>query len=180
MENIKICITSLADYNGGTLLYEWFDLGNFETVNDLKKSINEWLKKLDNEYPRECEREEFFISDYIWCFKRLDKEKYDIEYYFNFQKNIQKYRDAIEKYGKIIVDESIYLKVDTENIDNHYVKTYENINDYYKYVQDELKIPENVRRYFNVEDYVADSYFRNRISCFENQENEQVNIWHTK
>jgi antirestriction protein len=59
MENSpKIYVTSLSDYNSGSLKGRWFDLSEYTSADDLLADIHSMLKSFGSD------REEWFISDF--------------------------------------------------------------------------------------------------------------------
>lgn len=59
---MKIAITDLKDYNEGILRFEWLDLEEYPTADEISNFIKEFLDKRTKE-TREL-HEEWFVTDY--------------------------------------------------------------------------------------------------------------------
>jgi antirestriction protein len=64
MEDMRIYVASLSDYNDGRLEGKWFDLSDYPDASDLMMAIQEMLDELTEKYNDGEVREEWAVHDY--------------------------------------------------------------------------------------------------------------------
>jgi antirestriction protein len=125
MENPRIYVASLSDYNNGRLEGKWFDLSDYSNGSDLMDAINEMLEEITEKYNDGEVREEWAVHDYEYIPSSLASEYmgenefqqiYDImeaseENNIPFEVLIERVGDVgSDDYGNIA--ESLFLVVD--------------------------------------------------------------------
>ena len=85
---MKIAITDLKDYNEGILRYEWLDLEEYSSAEEIREYIKQFLDKRSKE-TKEL-HEEWFVSDY--------EEFVNLGEYPNID-DIEKAVELIKEYG---------------------------------------------------------------------------------
>ena len=64
MEDMRIYVASLSDYNDGRLEGKWFDLSDYPDASDLMMAIQEMLDEITEKYNDGEVREEWAVHDY--------------------------------------------------------------------------------------------------------------------
>jgi antirestriction protein len=64
MEDMRIYVASLSDYNDGRLEGKWLDLSNYSDASELMEAIQEMLDELTEKYNDGEVREEWAVHDY--------------------------------------------------------------------------------------------------------------------
>ena len=74
MENPRIYVASLSDYNNGRLEGKWFDLSDYSNGSELMDAINEMLEEITEKYNDGEVREEWAVHDYEYIPSSLASE----------------------------------------------------------------------------------------------------------
>jgi antirestriction protein len=74
MENPRIYVASLSDYNNGRLEGKWFDLSDYSNGSELMDGINEMLEEISEKYNDGEVREEWAVHDYEYIPSSLASE----------------------------------------------------------------------------------------------------------
>jgi|SRR5690625_1841328 len=62
IDDIRVYVASLTDYNNGDLVGRWFNLGDYADADDLMEAIKDYMKELTKEFGEL--REEWAYHDY--------------------------------------------------------------------------------------------------------------------
>lgn len=74
MENPRIYVASLSDYNNGRLEGKWFDFDDYSDASELMGAITEMLDEITKKYNDGEEREEWAVHDYEYIPSTLATE----------------------------------------------------------------------------------------------------------
>lgn len=74
MENPRIYVASLSDYNNGRLEGKWFDFDDYSDASELMGAITEMLDEITKKYNDGEEREEWAVHDYEYIPSTLETE----------------------------------------------------------------------------------------------------------
>ena len=74
MENPRIYVASLSDYNNGRLEGKWFDLSDYSNGSELMGGITEMLEEITEKYNDGEVREEWAVHDYEYIPSSLASE----------------------------------------------------------------------------------------------------------
>jgi antirestriction protein len=74
MENPRIYVASLSDYNNGRLEGKWFDFDDYSDASELMDAITDMLDEITKKYNDGEEREEWAVHDYEYIPSTLATE----------------------------------------------------------------------------------------------------------
>ncbi len=155
---MQIAITDRADYNEGTLRFEWVDPADHGDADGLLEYIEAFMAKTTcKEFKAGlCAHEEWFISDYDG---HNFGENPDLEEIFEYLQAVEDYsEEVVDAYLDWIDDSSSGLSA---RIGDSYAGTYgsptEWAQDYIDNTGALESMPENLRYYFDYEAYARDA-----------------------
>ena len=160
---MKIAVTDLKDYNEGILRYEWLDLENCSSADELGKFISNFLAKRSKE--TKTLHEEWFITDY--------------EEFVNLGEypGIEEVAEAIElskQYGWEVVKAYYEMNNNFDDIEESYSGIYESEEDFAYETANEIYTKEQLGQleiYIDWEKYARDlfitDYFSEKLNNYK-------------
>ena len=163
INEMKIYVADLQDYNSGLLYGKWFNLEDFEDASELQEAVEEMLQASPN-YKEDVaggygEHEEWAIHDFELPWKISECEGFEAIYtVFNV------YKEALENYEMEVIQSFIdWLSEDVEEgmvakMDERYAGTYKDRSDWaYEYMSDCMEVPEHLENYIDYDAFARDA-----------------------
>lgn len=177
MSEIRICIQSLSHYNNGSLHFEWLNVSDYSSLEELNEKIQELLKKWDKAEPLGEPSEEYMMMDSEGLPDWLQSEYPDYQDIFD-------YVELCEEYGQDVIDGFYHCfgQCDDirEAIESSYQGAYKSEEDYcWEFLESTGVfdgISEPLRFYFDIEKYAYD-VFINECSSYEGTDGKTHVFW---
>jgi antirestriction protein len=156
----SLYFADLADYNAGRLVGQWFDLGDYDSPEELLADVQQMLRSR-SEITGEL-HEEWAVHDHDLPL--------DIGEFPDFDE-VFALKDAVEQHGESIVNAAITAGVPLSEIDDRFVGFFDSPGEWAAdYLRDTgalYELPNYLRNYFDYDGFAQDCAYNGDMSFIE-------------